>query len=450
MDWPQFKPEFSDNDKNLFKFASTWNFQIARKEPGKILQKWHIDNDSEFSEWFNQDHLPHNLTDRPGFGVLLLTQPEEPHSRKNGDAGHNPQALRRLPISKQTLDGLIKKFFIHGSIARAINRSDAVLFSRTFVQMGDPQEPSIVYVCRSSASWPGDMALSSTYFPRTGSTYAVFYGCTFSDKPPSRSFGTGDKICGWLAKSDDAMAPHPMLIPGMFAEMERRRHLDILDGATKSLLEIISSLGHGTVGDDCRTLPSGGQGGGKAMQSLLDNHDIKIGLEAWLAQMGKMVNHIEELSETWFKASLKPVDAQHEAAEQRKSKLREAGCRIKDRLEDIMQEYREKVGECTLIMESMTLATQLASTQANMQLALSAKKDGGQMKSIAILTMIFLPATFFAAFFSMSFFKWGPQEEENVSSQIWIYAVVTLVSTAITLGVYSWWSWRQARKLLDK
>lgn len=37
-----------------------------------------------------------------------------------------------------------------------------------------------------------------------------------------------------------------------------------------------------------------------------------------------------------------------------------------------------------------------AHTKANMEIALATKKDGSQMKSIAILTMIFLPATFVA------------------------------------------------------
>lgn len=37
-----------------------------------------------------------------------------------------------------------------------------------------------------------------------------------------------------------------------------------------------------------------------------------------------------------------------------------------------------------------------AHTKANMQIAISTKKDGSRMKSIALLTMVFLPATFVA------------------------------------------------------
>jgi hypothetical protein len=79
------------------------------------------------------------------------------------------------------------------------------------------------------------------------------------------------------------------------------------------------------------------------------------------------------------------------------------------------------------------------------------------MKSISLVTMIFLPGTFFAVrpiasivpiaelntffqtLFSMTFFNWGGTENGHpfVSRYIWIYFLVTGVSTVITLGL--WW-----------
>ena len=100
-----------------------------------------------------------------------------------------------------------------------------------------------------------------------------------------------------------------------------------------------------------------------------------------------------------------------------------------------------------------------------MAIALSSKKDSSQMKSIALLTMVFLPGTFMAVsflppsqisdiqnthsspsiqtFFSMTFFEWNPDKEKGqsiVSSKIWIYFIFTGIFTLATLGLWTWFA----------
>ncbi|KAJ5002240.1 hypothetical protein K4K48_000380 [Colletotrichum sp. SAR 10_66] len=56
------------------------------------------------------------------------------------------------------------------------------------------------------------------------------------------------------------------------------------------------------------------------------------------------------------------------------------------------------------------------------------------MRSIAFLTMVFLPATFVATLFSMTFFQWIPDDSEKmVSPFLWIYFVVALILTLFTV-----------------
>ncbi|PHH64324.1 hypothetical protein CDD81_4681 [Ophiocordyceps australis] len=64
-----------------------------------------------------------------------------------------------------------------------------------------------------------------------------------------------------------------------------------------------------------------------------------------------------------------------------------------------------------------------------------AQKDSAVMKSIAVLTMVFLPATFVSAFFSTTFFTfneggWGGMDK------IWVYVVATLPSTVVILLIF--------------
>ncbi|KAF3769606.1 hypothetical protein M406DRAFT_354069 [Cryphonectria parasitica EP155] len=85
-------------------------------------------------------------------------------------------------------------------------------------------------------------------------------------------------------------------------------------------------------------------------------------------------------------------------------------------------------------VEGMSMATQWSNADINVDIALAAGNDSNQMRSISLVTMVFLPGTFFATFFSMTFFDWSPSESESVvSSYIWIYVAITGACTFLTL-----------------
>lgn len=57
------------------------------------------------------------------------------------------------------------------------------------------------------------------------------------------------------------------------------------------------------------------------------------------------------------------------------------------------------------------------------------------MKTIAIMTMLFLPGTFFAALFAMPVLKW---DEPNVTQErFWVYWAFTLPATALVFLVWN-------------
>jgi hypothetical protein len=56
------------------------------------------------------------------------------------------------------------------------------------------------------------------------------------------------------------------------------------------------------------------------------------------------------------------------------------------------------------------------------------------MKIIAVMTMVFLPATFFAALFAVPTLRWD--EESIVSDRFWIYWAFTLPTTALVFIVW--------------
>lgn len=69
------------------------------------------------------------------------------------------------------------------------------------------------------------------------------------------------------------------------------------------------------------------------------------------------------------------------------------------------------------------------------------------MKTIAVLTTSFLPATWVAAFFAMPLFNWNAGSGEPVLNRwFWVYWALTLPLTVVVmLCWYTWMQWRQRK-----
>ncbi|KAI5202008.1 hypothetical protein E4T42_04888 [Aureobasidium subglaciale] len=85
--------------------------------------------------------------------------------------------------------------------------------------------------------------------------------------------------------------------------------------------------------------------------------------------------------------------------------------------------------------------------KTNVDIAMATKDDGAAMKTIAIVTMTFLPATFVSALLGMNFFAYDPDAHGGhmtYSHDLWIYFVISVV---LTLGLFAlWWMWQQYRR----
>jgi hypothetical protein len=90
--------------------------------------------------------------------------------------------------------------------------------------------------------------------------------------------------------------------------------------------------------------------------------------------------------------------------------------------------------------------TQLG-TKKNLEFGMDTKNDSAAMKTIAIVTMLFLPATFVSALLGMNLFNFNPDEHGGhmtYSHDLWIYGVL---SVGLTLGLFAlWWVWDVLRQ----
>ncbi|OAP58292.1 hypothetical protein AYL99_07382 [Fonsecaea erecta] len=84
-------------------------------------------------------------------------------------------------------------------------------------------------------------------------------------------------------------------------------------------------------------------------------------------------------------------------------------------------------------------------SKLSIMIAEDTRRDSSSMKTMAVLTLLFLPATALASIFGMSMFDWEARDGKDiVSRHFWVYVVVAV---PLTLGVLAawilWYSWTQ-------
>lgn len=346
---------------------------------------------------------------------------------------------------------------------------------------GKPAYPAYVYNCRSTNAWDMDLALTVTHFPCSRLTYAVLFGCpTYIE----------DEVIKRLSSAGEA-AGYPLLLPGIFAELERNRHIKIVEDYMDDIEEKIFELDsrpsimqqmHNSNTDRSRNKRS----------QWLDTTYLRNGLITWSEQLAKMTRHTNELRDTLFKPTrnhnfqIESDDYKYSNSTQKlhlnrrekhesnaekdwrertdedywdedeghKSEMRKIGVKVNDRLHSIIEEYEEKIRECTMRVDGMAMATQWSHGDTNVEIALATGRDSRHMRTISIVTMVFLPGTFFATIFSMQVFNWFPGGDDGtvVSHYIWIYVLITVVATLLTLGTWYYFVvWRhRARKEVEE
>ena len=78
------------------------------------------------------------------------------------------------------------------------------------------------------------------------------------------------------------------------------------------------------------------------------------------------------------------------------------------------------------------------------QISEDMKKDSVSMKTIAIMTMFFLPGTSFSAVLAMPFFATNKYLTDD--RQFWIWTVLTVPTTAVAYTFYHFWRKHDEKK----
>ncbi|KAI1112576.1 hypothetical protein F5Y14DRAFT_442552 [Nemania sp. NC0429] len=373
---------------------------------------------------------------------------------------------RILPFSREVFSRVSEAFYMHRSISPAINRADVPLFSYDdyFLQDEPDAEKARVYTCRSTNAWGSDLAMTVTHFPHCRLSFGALLGCSEPHK----------KYVVQQLRLAIRQASHPLLLPGLFVEIERKRHHIIFESGVSRLESMIPTLDSGALISQHQ--PTNDSERHAKQRVYLDMLHLKNGLTTWSQQLNKMLDHArtltDEYAEPWRRVSRQPagescrdsemasnsalrdpkpdVVASFEDRPDNQSSTNSVGdfgidqetmvttnLKIIKRIESILEDYRDKIIECQTRFDGLAMATQLYQGETSMSLALTSSRDSRHMRTIALVTMVFLPGTFFATIFSMTFFNWQAGDGESaVSSSFWIYIAFSVASTAVVLLAY--------------
>ncbi|KUI68530.1 hypothetical protein VM1G_04680 [Cytospora mali] len=382
----------------------------------------------ETDKWFKDSFNEKNRSYSWPKGERLAPVPEDktrsPTPTKNMEiTPRASRALRHVPFEKQLFWEISRHFFVNGSISRAINRADVPLFSRYPVSMGkstaehghcqNKKYDAIVYNCRSANTWPNDLALTATHFTQSRLTFGILFGCTEAIER---------EVVNRISKAKE-QSFHPLILPGIFAELERERMVEVVESSIDQIEEAIFEMNTGSSSgmesvkpSDDSSYPGGPRAARKAV--WLNTTFLRNRLQIWKTQMSKMVEHVEEISamiqsdanNDGSNANDEEDDVNEDGSEpskvnpfkeetinsKRSNDLFRIGNLIKDRLRALIEEFEEMMEDCTMRVDGMAMATQWSHGDTNMDIAEATGRDSSQMKSISLVTLVFLPGTFFA------------------------------------------------------
>ncbi|KAF7534862.1 hypothetical protein G7054_g5880 [Neopestalotiopsis clavispora] len=438
MDWLNQKTEYSKGDSAEFAFCPGEEFNVTTvtlTAQNDDIDAQIIEHKSEpaFQKWLDNFSPIH---DQPTFSLII-------HERCRDQANS-------LPYSEETFNTASEKLYQHRSLTWSMQRTSTSIFSstRTNWTVNKSKEQVIVYNCRSDTDtlkFNEDILLSTTYFADRPWVFSAIYGY------PE---GEAEFLATRLETFKEPTF-HPLMMPMAFIEHERSRFMEDVELKGPKLRQRIMNLENRLQVDEKQKKQTREQIK-KENQEMTqkDCESAKLWdevsrLRNGMASFQKVLASMEQQFES-FK-DLKLVPHLPDTDEMVYNSI--SSEHIKCRLRELDAEVDGNIRKCEGLLAGMALAIQVEwnyhtrrDAKANIFIARASHQDSTQMKMISWIGMIFLPGTFLATFFSMSFFQWIPDDSSQVISP-WVCVYVGL--TAIITGVIAFIWWRRTKDQPD-
>ncbi|KAK3356675.1 hypothetical protein B0T25DRAFT_137765 [Lasiosphaeria hispida] len=463
MDWPDVQRpvlKISATDKS-FIYGDETNFtsqvlrDISSPAPHNYqLKSPHLlkeDDDWEpYLELFSEET---GCLDQSGYHVLLSARvvPEQLEPEIAAELNCLPE-----PFSLPRWQQVTKNFRLHNVICKALRRGKS--YSAYLVDDSDSRHGTVeMYTAVMSSEWLNNIAISSTHFKSSNLTLAVIYGCDGEQM---------ERIKQLLAASPEVRG-HPLLMVGVFAELQRDRLEDLVLETEKQLDTLFSQLGvnkpdipkHSLTWDLSRQLRS----------VRLRAKKVEEEAKTTKGELSKMITRIREASEE----TSSPKDLDRPSVKS----FATSAERFTDRFLEICNELESMMVRCRIGLDEATFARELFMAELSRQEAKYARNEAENTSRqartgtvIAFVAMCYLPTTSVATIFAMPVFdfknRWWNERFRDGSSNsntnpdtpdlslmnppppvlsgyFWIYLIISALLTVGTL--YSWYIYTQPK-----
>ncbi|CAG9954582.1 unnamed protein product [Clonostachys rosea f. rosea IK726] len=338
MDWMPADPTFLPNDWRIFGYKEE-GAQDARairklqKDETPVVDV--LSTEESWERWFS-NAIGISPLDKEREGVHLLLCSRAPEVFE-GD----PSPPSYLPFTLPIWELLVPSWHVHRGITRVISRRVACFSATKYLNCSEQLEFS--YLARMSAGLPDDLALSTTYIPATKSQFCIVYGCNKSQM---------QKIQRRISLAGDGLH-HPLTTVGIFAEIERERLVNAVDDLVDQFslrAEVLDMKYWNT------DIPVDNRKTRENLAICLRSRELADQIRSTKRQISKFISHIDRFNE-WM-TGINSEGANNTSDVKETMKLREIGERIKGRLQDILHEYDDKIDECKMMSESLSLIMQ--------------------------------------------------------------------------------------------
>ncbi|KAK4447296.1 hypothetical protein QBC34DRAFT_496178 [Podospora aff. communis PSN243] len=363
-----------------------------------------IKNEKDWNDWL--DSVPQPDSTAVEASLSLVVCPRHPDTPHDGGTIRNPASLSHLPFPNDTITNrLAETLHIHQALKTIINRGWPIILRSEDLSGPDP---IFYYNLRTTNTLENDTALSLAHIPAHNLTYALLLGYTDSQI---------DSILSRLTYAEHAVLS-PFTLINTFIQLEKVQRFEQVERHADEMADLIKNFQRNAATapakmkrpvheDDPRDLV-----GLAAEMRLLRN-----GLVSWARELGRFRERLGG-------------DFERCVGGDEKLPLLDAG----EYLDRTVDEYEAMVRKCEGMLEQVSMTFQMETSSI-------ARQEVNKMKALAILTMVFLPATFVATFMSMGLFDWHPEADASVMSPYWwVYFAVAGGLTLFVFLLYFFWS----------
>jgi hypothetical protein len=200
-----------------------------------------------------------------------------------------------------------------------------------------------------------DLALATTHIPSCNLTFAVVFGCSLSV----------ERTIIKRLKGAICEASHPLLMPGIFVELERTRYLEIIETSVGAIERRISTLAYTSQEMEAMASLQRDKDNQEKRDQWLDTTYLRNSLTSWNEQLRTMETHMNELIDGRFPLRI-VVHLSTKARRKKKQtqmdpnrlRMKRVSIKIRNRLSEIIKEYDDKIRDCTMRVDGMAMATQ--------------------------------------------------------------------------------------------